>query len=465
MKSQWQVNINTYQLALGTSISNGNGLSAFASGHFERGSSFRSTSAMGGVTYIPDIRRARRGSDSHEEISETNSDASKRQDFQLDVTQEFNIYSWRGSSSYPANAAFKRGSGYQIYAPSTFRMKGSFGPDISLDSSVKLGPVRSSQTSPSYAGTYSGLSDTIVSTTASYVADSGPKPYVTVDVNMPTGKTFLRQSLSRARMDPDYVELDGFGKGFDVGATLGSIFALSDEWSIDLSMSHMHSGAYSVDGPIVVATGDQPTVHYQPGGALKATGALAFSRAPFDATLKATLTRSSVSYSDGLPSVRSGDSLNVTAEVTTALSDEYALTVSTNYTFSKPNKILDPKLNEFMQEASNANSSLYRSEAFLAYKWDAWSAGPVASVTYRNKNQFDPRTYNFVPAKAMGAVGFRLKRAHDENTVFNLDVQYFKSRENKSPAKISDGIMVQDSELPVLHHSGLKVMSSIMRKF
>jgi hypothetical protein len=344
-------------------------------------------------------------------------------------------------------------------------MRGNFGSEISLDSTLRLGVVKSSQTSPSYAGSYAGPIDTTFSSTATYIGGDWFRPYLMVDLNLPTGESFLRQTNTRAKMDPDYVEVSSFGQGFDIGATLGSSLTLSDQWSIDLSVKHMRPGAYKLDGPIIVATGEQPTLRSQPGSSLSTAAGLMFSQAPYDASLKATLTQSSVSYNDGVPSVRGGDSLNISALLMAALSDDWSLSVTSNLTISKKNQVLDSKFNNFLVESANANSTLFKTEVYLAQKWDGWSAGPVASITKRNANQFDPRTYNFVPAKTMGAVGMRVKREHDETTTFNFDAQYFRARENPSPEKVADGIVIQDSALPALHHSGFKILSSIMKTF
>ena len=87
---------------------------------------------------------------------------------------------------------------------------------------VRSGWVRSSQTTAGLSGTVETITDTVMSGTLTYLAINGVQPFVSLNVNAPTGKAVLNGTEANARMDPDLVEIGSFGEGWNIGPTVGA---------------------------------------------------------------------------------------------------------------------------------------------------------------------------------------------------------------------------------------------------
>jgi len=133
---------------------------------------------------------------------------------------EVRYYSWVGARGSPTTVNAASGRGSQLYVPFALQLTGTPAEAVRVQFLARGGWVRSSQTTAGLSGTVETMTDTVLSGTVTYLG-TGVQPFVSINVNAPTGKAALFGSAANARMDPDLVEIGSFGEGWNVGPTVG----------------------------------------------------------------------------------------------------------------------------------------------------------------------------------------------------------------------------------------------------
>ena len=96
------------------------------------------------------------------------------------------------------------------------QLSGKPADSLNLDFTVRGGWVRAVQSTAGRSGEVQTITDTALSATASYLGVQGMQPFVSLNMNLPTGKSALFGTDANARMDPDFVDISTFGEGFNV---------------------------------------------------------------------------------------------------------------------------------------------------------------------------------------------------------------------------------------------------------
>ncbi len=99
-------------------------------------------------------------------------------------------YSWTSSRGFPPGAVGPTGSGSQFYMPFGLSVTGTPTNDYKLEFAIRSGYVSSSQTTVGQSGTYSGMVDTSLAGTYTYLALNGVQPFLSLTRPIREGAVF-----------------------------------------------------------------------------------------------------------------------------------------------------------------------------------------------------------------------------------------------------------------------------------
>ena len=138
--------------------------------------------------------------------------------FSAFTTNELKYSSWDGSRG--ANVfAPDRGSGYQVYSPTTIGVDYVVPSEYKLETRLKSGYVYSTQNTFGQVARYEGPVDTQASFNLTLLNFDSIRPLLGLALNLPTGNSYLPGNQRFTRMDPDLVDAGAYGAGFNINPT------------------------------------------------------------------------------------------------------------------------------------------------------------------------------------------------------------------------------------------------------
>jgi hypothetical protein len=344
--------------------------------------------------------------------------------------QEFRYASWTGTRGFPAFGSLAAGSGAQVYAPLTVQLFGQPIETVKLELLARAGSVWSRQSTPELTGTVATATDTVLSGTATYVGIAGIQPFVSLNVNLPTGQAALYGSAANARMDSDIVDLATFGEGLNVGPTVGVNIPITETLMLTLSSGYTWRGAYHTEGLIDPDTLEQPFRHSAPGRVATQSISLGYQFENWMLQVSSSYTHETVSYVDFVPSYAMGDRYLVSGTATYAWTPSSRTTLTASWTNAARNRVLDPDLPMIVPEAFLSNSAVYRTRLEHALALGAWSVAPMANYMLRDQNSYNPVTYQFIPAKTRIGTGISTQFSVNDKVALKASAEHFWIRED-----------------------------------
>ena len=326
------------------------------------------------------------------------------------ATLDVRYSSWTSTYGFPTYAPplSGQGKGTQVYVPFALLTSGSPFADWKFDFGLRSGYVFARQSTPGLTGEVSTLTDTALSGTATYTALDGIVPFLSMNINAPTGKAALYGADRFARMDPDLVDVPTYGEGWNFAPTLGANFAITKDLIITPSVGYTQRNAFTKEGNIDPVTLAQPGVNFDPGDVTTLSLGAAYAIGQFSINTSVAYAKESTTYQDGIAQYRAGDRVTVSGTAGYAWNDAWRSTLSGYWTYSRKNDVNPGGVNALVLEAFNSNNTVYRINLDTTYSNGPWSIGPVASYLERDANAYSSTTFQFIPAKqrySLGAVG------------------------------------------------------------
>jgi hypothetical protein len=339
-----------------------------------------------------------------------------------EVNSDVRYYSWSNSLG---------GKGAQLYAPVATQFTGRPNDDWKLEFLVRSGAIWSRQSTPTFSTEASSLTDTTVSSTATYFGLNGIQPFVSMNVNIPTAES-ASGTQSTTKNDSDIVATPVFGEGWNLGPSIGANFAIDQSLIATLSVGYVNRGPFN-EGSTAVSGARR----LNPGDVTTVNSGLGYrgDRLVVQATVAYSL--ETTTYADGLPLYRSGDRVIAGLKAGYAWSDNWSSRLSGSFSHFGKNEVpVSVGMPELVREAFNSNSDVCRISMDTSYNKNNYSVGPTVSYLYRNHNGYDPVTFQFVPAKQSWSVGLVGQVAASDRISINARVERIWVFENANPDKI-----------------------------
>src|SRR5258707_1338742 len=139
----------------------------------------------------------------------------------ITAASEARYFSWHSNRGFPVGVATGGGSGSELYIPYALQLVGRPHDDFKIEILGRAGWVQARQDTAGLSGQVATPTDTVISSTVTYYGLNGIQPFFSLNFNLPTGQSALFGTAANARMDPDLVDIAGFGEGLNVGPTVG----------------------------------------------------------------------------------------------------------------------------------------------------------------------------------------------------------------------------------------------------
>jgi len=371
---------------------------------------------------------------------------------------EARYFSWRNNFTAPNGIGPGRGS--EFYLPFAMQLTGKPLESWSADFTVRGGWVKAVQSTPGHSGEVQTTTDTVASGTVTYLGLQGIQPFVSLNANLPTGKTVLPGNQANARMDPDFVDISTFGEGFNLGPTAGFNFPITDSLLVTTSFGYTWRGRFTQDS-FIDPTNPFLTSRVDPGDNLTATGAINYQIGQLAIGFTGAVTWETATSVDGTNTLKPGNRLLLALQSSYVWSENFGTTtLNASLAHSNRNKILLPGFSFLAIEALNSNSNVYRVGLQHMVPVGNFQIGPVGSVLYRDQNGYNSATLQFVPPKTRWSAGMLAQYTPKEAITINARFEHIWTRENENPAvdggKLDDlaGGVLPAATVPVISGTG-----------
>ncbi len=326
--------------------------------------------------------------------------------FAQSETKYSNWHGTRGTNTLAPDP----GRGYQVYSPTTIGIDYELASQLKLETRFKGGYVYSHHGTPNQTATYTGPVDSQVSFNASFLSFETIRPLLGVSMNLPTGTSYLPGNLRFTRMDPDLVDIESYGVGFNVNPTAGFLFALNERTVLSVSGGYAWQGVFIKEG-VDLSTGNgfgtfDLKRRINPADVFTANGNLATSFGEND-KLEVSFAYMSEGRAtiDGVASGRAGAKYVTNAAFDYKLDPQWTLGLNGSWTFQEKNEIVDPA-GALVGEPKNSNSHVLIGSVDPSYQVnERLRLGANYSIMWRSHNFYDPIEERFIPAKLKNTAG------------------------------------------------------------
>ncbi len=307
------------------------------------------------------------------------------------VEQQFSYRGWDAGGGV---------EGWQVFAPLNATAAINFSPGAAVDINLRTGYVVADYREPGFHGRVETWTDTVVGldfTFPGMFGEPGLVPFLTWDVNLPTGRATLYGDEKGALSDPDLVDLVRFGEGFNFNMVFGVSWSLDDNWTVTLGAGMNWRGQYTPDG-------DTGFV-YNPGDQIEGIFGLQYVDEVNFASLSVKTFDEQMGRLDGLDYFNPGNRIDVTAQIAHSLDEVSSLQATLFYSTSGKNQYLNFFTGEVETEPFNGNGAVWFGEIAYSRQFGAWNASGFANYRKREKNDFDPVNDLFIPARSQWSLG------------------------------------------------------------
>jgi opacity protein-like surface antigen len=333
------------------------------------------------------------------------------------VTNEVKGSSWDGSRGVNVFAP-DPGKGYQVYSPTTIGIDYLVPSEYKLETRLKSGYVFSAQNTAGQLARYEGPVDTQAAFNLTLLNFDSIRPLLGLNLNLPTGNTYLPNGQRFSRMDPDLVDVGSYGTGFNVNPTAGFIFGIDEHTAISLSAGWTWQGPFTKEGinlasvpdPNIAGAFDQVSTtdlrqKVSPGDTYTVNGNVS-------STFGSLVLNGSFAYMgdshasiDGVSTGRAGAKFTANGSANYNFDQRTALNVNVSWNFAEKNDVPDAT-GALVLEPKNSNSNVVIASIEPSYlATERLKLAVNYSYLCRDHNYYDPFQDQFVPAKQKHSAG------------------------------------------------------------
>jgi hypothetical protein len=374
--------------------------------------------------------------------------------WEIILNQELRYYSWSGNRGFPTNAVAASGSGSQFYAPIGLQLNGKPFEELKLELLGRSGYVWSRQSVGGFTGEVSTVTDTVLSGTATYLGWNGFQPFVSLNVNAPTGRSALFGFSALARMDSDLVEIATFGEGWNLGPTVGVNIPLTENLMLSLGVGYTYRGPYDRETAPAPITGAQGVDRLDPGDNTTVNASLAYQVGALSLQGTASYAFETDTRLNGVLFFRTGDRYLLSGTAGYAWSDAWKSSLTASFSHFDRNEVAIFGLPGLVVEAFNSNSNVVRVALDTTYTVGAFALGPTLSYLNRDHNAYSPTANQFVSAKTRWAAGGMLQYTVNPKAVLTVKAEHVWIDEEENPAKLLGMVPIPGTAVPQVLSTG-----------
>ena len=336
------------------------------------------------------------------------------------------------------------GSGTQVYAPIAVQIQGRPDPDWKLSFLLRGGALWSSQATSTASSSVWTPTDTNFTPTATYLGWNGFTPFTSVSFNIPTANkaSTPNTTQSNSKTDPDIVATPAFGEGFNVGPTIGANININDSFVLGVG------AGYTYRGPFYQATVSTLS-SFDPGDVYTLNATLGYRGDQLSVQAAIAYSLETTTFQNGAALYQAGNRVIVGLKAAYTWNDNWGTRFSADYSHFDNNNVAAAGMPDLVREAFNSNSDVTRLSLDVPYTWDNYTIGPMVGFLFRNRNGYDPTTFQFVPAKTNWTAGVGGSIAINKQFTLNLSVQRIWANLGGNPNQVDAlNAVIPNSAMP-----------------
>jgi hypothetical protein len=343
---------------------------------------------------------------------------------------------------------------------------------VKLEFLARGGWVLARQSTGGLTGQVNTATDTVLSATGTYLGLNGIQPFLSLNLNLPTGRSSLPGTAAFARMDPDLVGIASFGEGFNIGPSIGFNLPVTSNFILTTSAGYTWRGGYDRENSLTAVDPTiQSLVRVEPGDVFTVTETAAWQAGQFKSTLTGSISEETATGENGNPVYKPGRRYVLSGNWGYNWQQFGVTTVTAAASRSDRNEVVFKGLPPPVTEAMNTNSDVYRVGVQHLFPVQQLAIGPSGSYLFRDHNGYDPTTLQFVPSKERWSGGLIARYAATDSVVFNLRADRVWTHEADNPApggvkfSVLAGGFVPAVAVPVVSSTGWQLTGGVNAKF
>lgn len=365
------------------------------------------------------------------------------------VTTEVRGSGWNGSRG--ANVfAPDAGKGAQVYSPTTIGIDYLMPSQYKFETRIKSGYVYSAQNTPGQVGRYEGPVDTQAAFNLTILSYDSFRPLFGLNLNLPTGNTYLPYSQRFTRMDPDLVDVGSYGTGFNVNPTAGLVFGIDEHTAVSLSAGWTWQGPFTKEGinevqvpnpapppvNIVLATFDLKQ-RVDPGNTYTLNGNVSSTYGALQMNGSFAYMGDSHASINGIATGKAGAKLTANGSISYRFDERFSTALNVSWNFSERNRIANG-FGGLILEPNNSNSNVVIASFEPSYLvTDRLKVAGNYSYLYRDHNYYNPFEDQFISAKQKQTAGASASYAVTEAATVTLRGSHSWIRQEDGPTLIT----------------------------
>ena len=326
----------------------------------------------------------------------------------------------------------------QVQTPIGFALTGRPNELWKIDLGMRGSYVDVTQKNNLSSVNFSGFLDTSLTSAATYYGFSGFQPFVSLNMNLPTGRTnFAGSASGGAKPDPDIFQIAGFGEGLNVGPTVGVSIPLSQSSVVSFAVGETLRGQFTRDDVgFGIGPGSGLTEQLRPGDVTTLTATYGYAAGPFSFQAQGAYSWETLTMVDDTPFYKAGNRFQLSLAAGYAWTEQWSSRLMASFSHFDKNNILNPPPpGTYGLEPFNSNNDVVNVTFDTTYRQGAWLVGPTAGLMFRQRNGYDPTTFQFVSAKTGWTAGGVAQYAITNQASLILRAQHMWLSVDGSPPK------------------------------
>lgn len=384
------------------------------------------------------------------------------------LNTEVRYLSWNssgGNSGIVPGIGMNGGSGSQIYVPAALQFTGRPTQDVKLEFLARSGEIWTRQSSPNGTVKFSSPTDTTVGVTGSYFGWAGIQPFLSLNVNIPTGRTIINGTSSNTKTDADLVPTPVFGEGWNFGPTFGVNLPINESLIASLGAGYTNRGAYDRAGIFDPITTTPGTVNYDPGDVVTVNSSIGYRGDRGSVQLSASYSVETAALVNDRQYYRAGDRVILSAKAGYTWSDTWSSRLMGQYSHMAKDQIAQTGASGLILERANSNGDVYRLVIDTTYNKENFSIGPTASLLFRAANGYESTAPEFAPERTGWSAGVVASYAANRQITFNARAERLWVKQSDNPTDVNAiNQPIPGTEIPaVLTNGWLGSIAGVIR--
>jgi hypothetical protein len=373
-------------------------------------------------------------------LSATGATAQDSGGWQYVVNTEGRYISWSssgGNAGLTPGVGTNGGSGSQWYVPVAIQATGRPSSDLKFEFLVRSGEIWTRQRSSGGTVEISSPTDTTVSMTGTYLAWAGIQPFLSLNLNIPTGSPVINGSSSNTQMDANLVPTPVFGEGWNFGPTIGLNIPLSQSLVSTFAVGYTNRGTYDRVGTFSPITSTPGVVNYDPGDVVTLNSAIGYGGDRVSLQFSTSYSLETATQVNGDPFYRAGDRIILDGKIGYVWTDTWSSRLSISYAHTAKDWIAQAGVANLVRERANSNGDIVRIALDTTYNKGNFSVGPTGSFLFRAANGYEQTAPEFISERTGWSAGVVAAYAASQKMSLNLRAEHLWVNQADNPTDLN----------------------------